>query len=44
MVVVPPPTVWIGDHDKPGSPVSTIRIEIPLCFGASGSVRQASQM
>jgi hypothetical protein len=29
MVVVPPPTVWMGAHEKPGSFVSTIRIESP---------------
>jgi hypothetical protein len=33
----------IGVHEYPGSVVSTMRIEMPLCNGASGSVRQASQ-
>ena len=39
-----PPTVTIGVHENPGAAVGTRMIEIPLCFGASGSVRQASQM
>ena len=39
-----PPTVTIGVQENPGDDVGTIRIEIPLCFGASGSVRTASQM
>jgi len=34
----------IGVQEKPGSAVSTMRMEMPLCRGASGSVRQASQM
>jgi hypothetical protein len=34
----------IGVQEKPGSPVSTMRMEMPRCFGAAGSVRQASQM
>ena len=35
----PPPSVWIGVAEKPGSLVSTIRIEMPLCLSAAGSVR-----
>jgi hypothetical protein len=42
MLVWPSPSTWIGAHEKPGSFVSTISIEMPLCFGAAGSVRQAS--
>ena len=37
-----PSAVIVGVHENPGSLVSTMRIEMPLCFGASGSVRQAS--
>ena len=37
-----PSSVMIGVQEKPGSEVSTIRMEIPLCRGASGAVRQAS--
>ena len=44
IVVWPPPSVWIGVDEKPGSVVSTIRIEMPLCLSAVGFVRQASQM
>ena len=44
MVVKPPPTVSIGDQLKPGSFVSTIRIEMPSCLRPSVLVRQASQM
>ena len=44
MQVCPPPIVWIGAALKPGSFVSTMKIEMPLCFLASGSVRAASQM
>ena len=39
-----PPRVWIGVSEKPGDFTSTIKIEMPLCLGASGSVRTASQM
>ena len=39
-----PPTVTIGVQENPGVDVGTMMIEMPLCFGASGSVRQASQM
>ena len=38
------PTVTIGVQRKPAASVGTISIEMPRCFGASGSVRQASQM
>jgi hypothetical protein len=37
------PTVTIGVHEKPGASVGTRIMEIPRCFLASGSVRQASQ-
>ena len=43
-MVISPPIVWIGVHEKPGASVGTIRIEMPACFFASGSVRAASQM
>ena len=43
-MVKPLPTISIGVHEKPGSFVSTIRIEMPLCLVCDGSVRQASQM
>jgi hypothetical protein len=39
-----PPTVWIGVTEKPGASVGTRIIEMPLCLGASGSVRAASQI
>ena len=29
---------------SPGASVGTMKIEMPWCFGASGSVRAASQM
>ena len=34
-----PPTVTIGVHENPGDEVGTRKIEMPLCLGASGSVR-----
>ena len=37
------PTVTIGVTLNPGDDVGTRIIEMPLCFGASGSVRHASQ-
>ncbi len=37
------PTVTIGVHLNPADAVGTTMIEMPLCFGASGSVRHASQ-
>jgi hypothetical protein len=33
----------IGTQRKPAALVGTMTIEIPLCFGASASVRTASQ-
>jgi hypothetical protein len=33
----------IGVQENPGSVVSTMRMEMPLCLGASGAVRHASQ-
>ena len=39
-----PPTVTMGVQEKPLVEVGTMMIEMPLCLGASGSVRQASQM
>ena len=39
-----PPTVMIFEILKPGALVGTRNIEMPRCFGASGSVRAASQM
>ena len=39
-----PPTVTMGVHENPGVDVGTMMMEIPLCLGASGSVRAASQM
>jgi len=36
--------VQMGVHLNPGALVSTMNIEMPLCFFASGSVRAASQM
>jgi len=44
-LVVPESTsVWMIEYEKPGAVVGTAKIEIPLCLGASGSVRAASQM
>ena len=37
-------SVWIVEYEKPGVDVGTAKIEMPWCFGASGSVRAASQM
>jgi hypothetical protein len=36
--------VAIFEHENPGSVVGTRKMEMPLCFGASWSVRAASQM
>ena len=36
--------VWIFEYENPGSVVGTRKIVMPLCLGASGSVRAASQM
>ena len=36
--------VWIFVYENPGSVVGTRKMVMPLCFGASGSVRAASQM
>ncbi len=37
------PMFLMGATRKPGVSVGTMMIEMPLCFGASGSVRTASQ-
>ena len=42
-VVRAPATVTIGLHENPGESVDMARIEMPLCLGASGLVRTASQ-
>jgi len=38
-----PGIVCSGFHEKPGEEVGTMKIEMPLCFFAVGSVRAASQ-
>ena len=38
------PCVGIFEYENPGSDVGTRKMVMPACFGASGSVRAASQM
>ena len=42
-LVRPPDIVMIGRTEMPGVSIGTMKVEMPRCLGASGSVRQASQ-